>query len=66
MQLQNPSGSTSYPLSYQYKQTCTGAAGSGAFDHPWDDQYLPGMDDDCPLFIKLQGGGAASISLNYY
>ncbi len=66
MQLQNSGGSTSYPLSYEYSQTCTGAAGSGNFDHGWDDQYLPGLDDDCPLFIKLQGNGAATVSLNYY
>jgi hypothetical protein len=66
MQLQNPSGTTSYPLDYEYAQACTGASGSGTFDSGWDDQYLPGISDQCPLFIKLKGNGSGTFGLNYY
>lgn len=66
MQLQNPSGTTQYPLDYEYNQDCTGASGSGTFEHAWDDQYLPGISDQCPLYIKLFGSGGATVSLNYF
>jgi hypothetical protein len=66
MQLQNPSGATSYPVDYEYQQTCTGAEGSGSFEHQWDDQYLPGISDQCPLYIKLDGDGAGAINLGYF
>ncbi len=65
MQLQNPSGS-GYPIPFDYQQTCTGASGSGQFDHSFDDHYLPGISDACPLFIKLRGSGNGNISLRYW
>jgi hypothetical protein len=66
LQLQNPAGNTAYPLSYEYKQACTGANGTGTFNATWDNQYLPGISDQCPLFIKLNGPGSSSITLNYF
>ncbi len=66
MQLQNPSGSTGYPLQYEYKQSCTGASGTGTFNATWHDQFLPGMNDQCPLYIKLEGNGSGNISLSYF
>lgn len=66
MQLQNPAGTTSYPLAYEYAQSCTGASGSGTFDAAWDDQFLPGLSDACPLYIKLGGSGAGTITLSYF
>jgi hypothetical protein len=66
MQLQNPSGNTTYPLDFEYAQSCTGAGGAGRFDHAWDDQFLPGISDQCPLFIKLSGNGSGSIGLKYF
>jgi hypothetical protein len=65
MQLQNSAGS-GYPVTYEYVQSCTGASGSGQFDGNFDDQYLPGLSDACPLFIKLLGDGNASLSLRYW
>lgn len=65
MQLQNPSG-TAYPVPYSYEQACTGANGSGQFDSNFDDQYLPGLSDACPLFIKLKADGNGIISLRYW
>lgn len=65
MQVQSPSG-TAYPVPYTYEQSCTGASGSGQIDAAFDDQYLPGLSDACPLFIKLQAGGSGAISLRYW
>ena len=65
MQLQSPSGSA-YPVPYQYAQSCTGASGSGQIDAAFDDQYLPGLSDACPLFIKLMSDGNGVISLRYW
>jgi hypothetical protein len=65
MQLQNPTGG-GYPIPFEYEQTCTGASGSGRFDHNFDDQFLPGMSDACTLFIKLRGSGNGNISLRYW
>lgn len=65
MQVQNPSGN-SYPVPFTYQQSCTGANGSGQFDHNYDDQFLPGMSDACPLFIKLQGSPTGTIALRYW
>lgn len=66
MQLQNPSGTTSYPLSYEYSQSCTGAYGAGSFTAVWNDQFLPGISDACTLYIKFFGNGSGSISLKYF
>ncbi len=66
MQLQNPGGNTSYPLGYEFAQSCTGAYGTGTFDSVWDDQWLPGLSDDCTLYIKLFGSGSGNISLSYF
>lgn len=66
MQLQNPGGTTQYPVDYEYAQQCTGASGAGTFESEWDDQYLPGLSDECPLYIKLLGDGGGTISLKYY
>lgn len=65
MQLQNPSGNV-YPVEFDYKQACTNRAGSGRFDSNFDDQYLPGLNDTCTLFIKLKGQGNGLISLRYW
>ncbi len=65
MQLQNPSG-TAYPTPYEFEQSCTNATGSGQFDGNFDDQYLPGISDACPLFIHLMGNGNGIISLRYW
>jgi len=65
LQLQNPTGNR-YPVPYEYKQTCTGANGSGQFDVNYDNQYLPGMSDACTLFIKLEGAGNGTLSLRYW
>jgi hypothetical protein len=65
MQVQS-SGGTSYPVGYEYTQSCTGASGAGQFDSAFDDQYLPGLSDQCPLFIKLMGSGSGSITLRYW
>jgi len=66
MQLQNPAGTTAYPLAYEFQQTCTGAAGEGSFAAGWNDQYLPGLSDACPLYIKLGGDGSGTIELAYF
>ncbi len=66
MQLQNAAGSTAYPLGYEYDQSCTGASGSGSFNFEWNDQYLPGLSDECALFIKLDGDGSGDVALKYY
>src|SRR5690606_33284888 len=65
MQVQNPAG-TVYPVAYEYEQSCTGADGSGQFDSNFDDQYLPGLSDACPLFINLLGQGDGTLSLRYW
>jgi len=65
MQLQNPTA-TAYPVPMEYKQTCTGAKGTGQFDFHYDNQYLPGLSDACTLFIKLKGLSSQSIALRYW
>jgi hypothetical protein len=66
MQLQNGGGTTSYPLNYEYAQSCTSAGGIGTFSGVWHDQFLPGLSDACPLFIKLKGSGSGTVKLKYY
>jgi hypothetical protein len=65
LQLQNPTGNR-YPVPFEYKQTCTGAQGSGQFDTNFDNQYLPGISDACTLFFKLEGAGNGTLSLRYW
>ena len=67
MQLQNPTASANaYPIPIEYKQTCTGAKGTGQFDFHYDNQYLPGLSDACTLFIKLKGKSNQTIALRYW
>jgi hypothetical protein len=66
MQLQAPAGTTTFPLPYEFEQTCTSAAGGGSISALWHDQYRPGLSDACQLYIKLGGDGSGTIALAYF
>lgn len=53
-----------FPIPFTWSQACSNTSGSATFTSAWQDKLLPGIIDDCPVFIDLNGNG--NVSLRWY
>jgi len=59
-------GSGSYPVPYQWQNTCAGSEGSGTFTSDWQSETIGPTNSDCATLIDLNGSGSGTITLRYY
>jgi hypothetical protein len=64
MQLQPDQGT--YPVPFQWSNTCTGRSGSGTFNYNWDNRVIGPVSMSCATLISLKGSGTGNITLRYY
>lgn len=64
MQLQPNDGT--YPVPFEWSNTCSDAGGADIFSHDWDNRFIGPTSEECGTLISLNGSGDGNITLRYY
>lgn len=65
MQLQTMAGGT-YPVPFEWTNTCAGSGGTGAFTGEWQQQVFGPASSQCATLIRLLGLSTGQVTLRYY